>query len=326
MVNELIQLRDSHDDRIALVGATSDHFKIPAGFVEKDFWVVETLRSLYEISRPNEILNETQIVFKGGTSLSKGLKLTRRFSEDLDILIVPPGEFGAGRIDAILKLLVIDVTEHLGLPIESVNVVSTKGKKRNARFHYAADYSATIASQGVLLEMGIRGGTSPGLLSIQVKSFIAEYLYETNQAGNFVEEKAVETLVLDPVRTLFEKLCALHTAAVNVEEGENALIAKAGRHYYDVHALLNSNDVRGGLNVAPKVSILEEIKAISFDSDWEYHDPPSGGFAESKAFQMEGSVAEIARRSYEESSALFYGESPSFEECLSIVHANSGLL
>lgn len=37
-------------------------------------------------------------------------------------------------------------------------------------------------------------------------------------------------------------------------------------------------------------------------------------------------VGEMAQRSYEESSALFYGESPLFEECLTIVHANSDLL
>lgn len=325
-MHKLIRLRDNHDDRIALVGAASNHFKIPAEFVEKDFWVVEALRSLYETSRQDLVLEGTQIVFKGGTSLSKGLRLTRRFSEDVDILIVPPTGFGAGRIDGILKLLVVDATKHLGLTNELVEVVSTKGKKRNARFHYIADYPATIASQGVLLEMGIRGGTLPGLLSIQVESFIAEYLYETNQTGNFVEEKAVGTLVLDPVRTLFEKLCALHAAVMKAEIGENLTMAKAGRHYYDIHALLNSNDVREGLKVAPRVAILEEIKMISRGEGWEYLDPPSEGFANSQAFQLEGLVAETARRSYEESSTLFYGESPSFEDCLAIVHTNSHLL
>lgn len=325
-MNELIRLRDSRDDRVALITATSDHFKIPAEFVEKDFWVVETLRSLYKTSHQDSVLEATQIVFKGGTSLSKALKLTRRFSEDIDILIVPPSEFGAGRIDGILKLLVVEVTKHLGITTESVEVISTKGKKRNARFHYAADYPATMASQGVLLEMGIRGGTSPGLLPIPVMSFIAEYLGATNQFGNFIEEKSVETLVLDPVRTLFEKLCALHTAAMKVGNGKNRNMAKAGRHYYDVHALLSSNVVLEGLKVAPRTAILEEIKTISLHEGWEFFDSPSGGFAESPAFQMEGLVGEMAQRSYEESSALFYGEPPLFEECLMIAHANSHLL
>jgi len=163
-------------------------------------------------------------------------------------------------------------------------------------------------------------------VSYRFKSFIAEYLYETNRAGRFVEEKAVETMVLDPIRTLFEKFCALHAAAMKVGNGENSTMAKSGRHYYDLHALLNSNAVREGLKVAPRASILEEIKMISLDEGWEYFDSPSGGFAKSPAFQMKGSVAEIARRSYEESNTLFYGESPSFEECLMIVHANSHLI
>ena len=51
---------------------------IPPVAVEKDWWVTLLLRTIFE-SPFGE-----QIVFKGGTSLSKGYKLIERFSEELE--------------------------------------------------------------------------------------------------------------------------------------------------------------------------------------------------------------------------------------------------
>ena len=50
-----------------------------AHLLEKDVWVVHTLRALAESPFDNEL------TFKGGTSLSKAYRVIRRFSEDLDI-------------------------------------------------------------------------------------------------------------------------------------------------------------------------------------------------------------------------------------------------
>ncbi len=50
--------------------------------VEKDFWVCWTLDKLFHLPIWGD-----QLVFKGGTSLSKGWGLIARFSEDIDIVI-----------------------------------------------------------------------------------------------------------------------------------------------------------------------------------------------------------------------------------------------
>ena len=47
--------------------------------LEKDIWIVETLRVLFESSVGGDL------IFKGGTSLSKAWRAIRRFSEDIDI-------------------------------------------------------------------------------------------------------------------------------------------------------------------------------------------------------------------------------------------------
>src|SRR5712691_305008 len=59
--------------------------RIVPELVTKDYWVTRVLRAL---SRDN-VLNK-HIIFKGGTSLSKGWKVIDRFSEDVDLLITSP--------------------------------------------------------------------------------------------------------------------------------------------------------------------------------------------------------------------------------------------
>ena len=48
--------------------------------VEKDFWVCWTLRRIYDVLR-----FRPQLIFKGGTSLSKAYDAIERFSEDVDL-------------------------------------------------------------------------------------------------------------------------------------------------------------------------------------------------------------------------------------------------
>lgn len=51
----------------------------PVHLLEKDFWVVWTLKTLFESQAGADL------TFKGGTSLSKAYKIIDRFSEDIDL-------------------------------------------------------------------------------------------------------------------------------------------------------------------------------------------------------------------------------------------------
>ena len=65
-------------DALELAAAQSGR---PAQLLEKDVWVVWTLAVLFDSSLGDNL------VFKGGTSLSKAYQAIRRFSEDLDITL-----------------------------------------------------------------------------------------------------------------------------------------------------------------------------------------------------------------------------------------------
>jgi hypothetical protein len=60
---------------------SSNRTSLPAHAIEKDWWVVQTLAMLFDMPVSK------QMVFKGGTSLSKGWNLIERFSEDIDLAI-----------------------------------------------------------------------------------------------------------------------------------------------------------------------------------------------------------------------------------------------
>jgi hypothetical protein len=69
----------SREDRLEALGVAATHSGRPVHLLEKDIWVVWAIDGLFK-SEFGE-----HLVFKGGTSLSKGYNVIRRFSEDIDV-------------------------------------------------------------------------------------------------------------------------------------------------------------------------------------------------------------------------------------------------
>ena len=76
-------LSASADERRGAFLATAARLNTAEINVEKDFWVCWTLDALF-----NRLTGERpRLLFKGGTSLSKGYNLISRFSEDVDVTV-----------------------------------------------------------------------------------------------------------------------------------------------------------------------------------------------------------------------------------------------
>ena len=69
----------SSNEQLAIIRKASDKFDLPEIIIEKDLWICWVLEKLFSLP--------VQMVFKGGTSLSKVFGLIKRFSEDCDITI-----------------------------------------------------------------------------------------------------------------------------------------------------------------------------------------------------------------------------------------------
>ena len=71
-----------HPDFDQLILQAAERFQLRPAIIEKDYYVTEALRIIAATAGE-------KVIFKGGTSLSKGWNLIQRFSEDIDIFLDP---------------------------------------------------------------------------------------------------------------------------------------------------------------------------------------------------------------------------------------------
>jgi predicted nucleotidyltransferase component of viral defense system len=71
----------SNEAKKTIFGKTADKLSLSDDIVEKDWWVVHTLGLIFQMDCASSL------IFKGGTSLSKGWDLIQRFSEDIDLVL-----------------------------------------------------------------------------------------------------------------------------------------------------------------------------------------------------------------------------------------------
>src|SRR5262249_25236289 len=103
-----------HPDFDQAIIRAAEHFPtrgLREAIIEKDYFVTEALRLIEQAAG-------TKVIFKGGTSLSKGWGLIQRFSEDIDIFLDPTAfepPLGKKGIDRELKRLRQAIEQHPAL-------------------------------------------------------------------------------------------------------------------------------------------------------------------------------------------------------------------
>lgn len=294
--------------------------------VEKDYWACEALRAI-TVAHPGEV------VFKGGTSLEK-LRIIRRFSEDLDLLVV--GEYGSNRAaERALKATVEAAATATGGEASG----GRSGGKPGS-FHRSAYLAPPLSHSGepgaiadvgaILVELGQSGGPNPHR-DRQVTSLLARQLgnagFDTSAWGDLA---AFDVAVLHPGRTLIEKLLRVNNFASDPAAQERVHgWPRIGRQFYDLWALLGNDEVLEFLHdKATVIKVLASCYEISqaFTPDLPV---PDGGFAASPAFDSGGPLAVRLREEHDAAmDGLYYGTDtpPTFDEVLERIHANSALL
>ncbi len=271
-----------HHDREAfeelLVGA-SNELAIPTNIIEKDYYVTIVLKSLSE--------KLEDMVFKGGTSLTKCYQLLDRFSEDIDISYTAesgtPGEARKRQ----LKKAVVATVDKLGFSITNLNDTRSR---RNYNC-YRASYPSIYEWSGILKpELVVE--TYVALLPFPTtRRMVDNYIYRfLNQINRF---DLAETYDLMPFeittqtieRTLVDKVFALCDYYMLGE------IERHSRHLYDIYKIMDSigiteafaklipevRAVRSALTICPSAQegvcitdILNEIiEKKAYQSDYE---------------------------------------------------------
>lgn len=312
-----------HDrtDFDATVDAAASQLGVNAMIIEKDYWASQVLRILAD-QFPGDF------VFKGGTSLSKCYRMIQRFSEDIDVLILPNGR-SANAIDKLMK----NMAAATGTAFDATPATesSSHGKSRKARVAYPTRRAkAEGISPGVLLEMGIRGGDHPSQ-AMEAGCLLADVLTQAGQDISLYEDlQPVIVPALHPGRTLLEKLSVLHTSL-----SSNPSLAdceRHGRHYYDVYQLLGDDRVIALLDDRVQVEmVVASIQEVTDTHFTRRGDPrkivrPETGWASSPVFNAsddrlaKGYAISMDRLSFEPSKC------PDFPAICAKVHEHADLL
>lgn len=193
-----------------------------AAMVEKDYWICHALWALEN--------SGIEFWFKGGTSLSKAFQIIPRFSEDIDLIMLP----GNADLPAVSswrsesqKAIRLRETfweafaAHLNIPGAQLEWDKTHDPtQRNTGFrvHYPGHFLDDLRDTGsiirpyVLLEIShgsvARSARAP-YVTRPINSEVHEHLILRDQPANYLDNRPRRIACVHPYVTLLEKLDAI---------------------------------------------------------------------------------------------------------------------
>lgn len=311
-------------DRAAVFVAAAAEQGLPVHVIEKDFWVCWLLKRLFE---PALVPG---MVFKGGTSLSKGWNAIARFSEDVDLTLPRVGLAETAEIDPLGQMSKSKRKETLeelraelagwcadagksavqarieeALGIEAAWRIETGGTDGDTMwFHYprsAEGYAYVDAS--VRLEFGIRMPVEPWQ-ERSVRPFCAT-------AGVYrMLEPDTAVRMLAPERTFWEKVTLIHM--VN-NRGPEKVGDRVSRHFADVASLWSSPIGEVAMEQIQMLATVAGEKELLYPSG--VADYPGAGRGRLRLVPPDSHMSAL-RTDYRAMREMYYVEPLSFEVIL----------
>jgi nucleotidyltransferase AbiEii toxin of type IV toxin-antitoxin system len=222
-----------------------------SAIVEKDFWVVWTLRHLSSLDTQHP-----QFIFKGGTSLSKGYGAIARFSEDVDLgihrswfgfddaVLLGSGRSRKKAIDALAGAVASYIERQLHPALEELSqrelnqsglfaIDARSVDRQTLLFNYPSVTSRSeYVENAVRIELGGRSDHEPH----DVRTITP---YVSDKYPGLFSLPSVSLDVLDAKRTFWEKATILHNIAHL--SPSRLLPSRYARHYYDLSELTKLN-------------------------------------------------------------------------------------
>jgi len=219
------------------IAYAAQQMKLPEIYIEKDYWVTLALHRIFSSSISN------RVVFKGGTALSKCYNLIQRFSEDIDLVLLKDGRESGNQLKSILKKVAEAIAYELP-EIDMPQVTNKKGMIRKTAHSFAHESEGDFGQvrDAIIVEATWLGSFEPYSIK-SVSSYVFQMMKETGQVeiANEYDLFPFDVLVLDPKRTLCEKIMSLvrfsHTDTP-IKDLRNKI-----RHTYDIHMLLNDESL-----------------------------------------------------------------------------------
>lgn len=232
------------ETKIRSYAETSRQIGLPSSSAaEKDWWVVQTLAIIFSMECASAL------IFKGGTSLSKGWNLIQRFSEDIDLALDREflgftGELTKGDIRRLRRksyqFITETFTEELKYKFAELGFKDVTVKYRAVENHdqdpliieiyyNKLTETDTYLKPGVLVEVGSRSLKEP-FTQRTFGTFVSEIYTE-----NPFTDKPITIPVVNPERTFLEKIFLLHEEFQ--KNPEKIRVERLSRHLYDIEKL-----------------------------------------------------------------------------------------
>lgn len=318
------------EDRALAINNAAITLRMEAVILEKDFWVSWLLGLLF--AAPDIA---PHLVFKGGTSLSKVFGVIDRFSEDVDLCLVP---------------------EFVGADTADFNALTSRGK-RDAAVLEMQRLCANKVQEALIpeLERAIESvlGTAPAgtwlhyELDADAKSPVVYFRYPLTQAAGFeylqravklelgtlTDQQPTGRYLIEPLLSpVYPQLFGAWRAQVTALELQRTFWEKAtilhsefhrpagqptprryARHYFDMVRLLAHADAARFLADADQCARVVDWKSRVFARGWARYDlAKAGTFRLVPPPERQAPLAQ----DYAEMRAMFISEPPPFEELM----------
>ena len=315
------------DDQAAIIREVAARRAVSAVMVEKDFWVSWTLAVLFAHKDFGG-----QLVFKGGTSLSKVFGVIERFSEDID-LSVSPGFVGiseewvedaksrkkrAERFEELEAACIKTVKERFTPELERIAEESL-GKPTSGKpwmefqvdddthspvvlFHYPSNEGTGFEylRRSVKMEFGSLTDQKPAGMH-EIRPWLAE------EFPDFFPDFRCELVALELERSFWEKATILH--AEYHRDKEKPIRDRFSRHYSDTAAMAKHEQIAPALANTELAERVADWKDRFFPSGWAHYETAKPGTL--RLAPPEFRIAEL-ERDYREMQPMFLKEPPPF--------------
>lgn len=240
-----------HNDRELfeqLILRTSESLGIKAEIIEKDYYVTLFLKELVSVS--------PDIIFKGGTSLSKCYHLIDRFSEDIDLNIETETKLSESRRKH-LKSSIVSVIDKLGFTLTNPENVKSRRDYNRYIIDYPSVLGASYLKEMLIVETAVYQRAYPTVR--KTAGSLIYYFLSANGFDDFIRQYSLEPFELNvqsAERTMIDKLYALADYYLAGTTAEHS------RHIYDIYKLLSVVEINDELKKLA-VSVADERRPHS---------------------------------------------------------------
>lgn len=267
---------ESHENRHALFTNAAAELGFNEAIIEKDFWVCWTLEMLFHHSDYGE--NHS---FKGGTSLSKGFNLIKRFSEDIDLILDwrllgydmngPWEARSRTKQDKFVKEtnkqaeayisdeMIPNLRELFGKNLnEPYELIIDEADRQTIRFIYPQLFKDNALRQEIRLEIGPLAAWTPVVTKL-VEPYAAAY------KADLFEKKHTEIRMVSAARTFWEKATILHQEA---NRSQSKMPPRYSRHYYDLYMMAQTPVKMGAMKDLELLQRVVQFKQKIYSCTW----------------------------------------------------------